>query len=541
MYYHTDFFQLQPLPANQYIGSYDYRLVLLSYLVAVFASYIALDLTGRLRDKNNTKATTILWLVGGSIAMGAGIWSMHFIGMLSFSIPGLTLQYDMFWTILSLIVAIVASAFALYLLKRSIINVIHLAAGGIILGLAIASMHYTGMAAMLITLNIRYLPSIFLLSILIAIVASEAAIVLALKSNTVILRLRNRVKIASAIIMGLAICGMHYTGMAASIFIPLCNAVPKYAEAFDQTILAMTIAAVTFIILTVAFVVSSYKEAMNQQQFEKARQLGMAEISASVLHNVGNVLNSVNVSAEAIAEKNSTSQLTGLKKICNLLNEHQHDLGEFVTRDPRGVKTLDFLNRLASYWHEEQQWMQNEVDSLIKNIQLIKATISTQQNLSKTMGMEQIVSIDELLDEALLISSLDSKKEITIEKHYEKTNAILIDKVKFLQILVNLMCNAKDSLIESTNQHKYLVIKVSVIKDNKILIEISENGIGILPENINKIFNYGFTTKQSGHGFGLHTSALAINELGGEIHVKSEGLGKGATFSLYIPYKRPRK
>lgn len=535
------FFQSQSLPLNYYIGNYDYRLVLLSYVVAVFASYIALDLTGRLRDVNNTKASIILWLVGGSIAMGAGIWSMHFIGMLSFTIPGITLQYDIFWTTLSLIVAIIASAFALYLLKRNVINVIHLAAGGIILGLGIASMHYTGMAAMLITLDIRYLPSIFLLSILVAIVASEAAIVLALKSNTVILRLRNRIKIASAIIMGLAICGMHYTGMAASIFTPLCNVAPKFSESFDPTILAMTIAAVTFIILTVAFVASSYKEAINQQQFEKARQLGMAEISASVLHSVGNVLNSVNVSVETIAEKNSTSQLTGLKKLSTLLKEHKDDLGEFVTRDPRGLKALDFLDKLASYWEEEQQWIHKEIGTLIKNIQLIKDTISTQQSLSKTMEMIQIVSIDELLDEALLITGLNMKKEISIEKHYEKVDAVLMDKVKFLQILVNLLANAKESLMESTNQNKHLIVKLSVIKGNTILIEISENGIGILPENINKIFNYGFTTKQSGHGFGLHTSAITANQLGGEILVKSEGFEKGATFSLYIPYNRPRK
>lgn len=122
-----------------------------------------------LNNRNNTKTSSLLWLIGGSIVMGAGIWSMHFIGMLSFTIPGLTLQYDFFWTIVSLLVAIVASSFALSLLKKSIFNIIHLVAGGVILGLPIASMHYTGMAAMLITLNIRYLPGLFLLSIFIAI------------------------------------------------------------------------------------------------------------------------------------------------------------------------------------------------------------------------------------------------------------------------------------------------------------------------------------------------------------------------------------
>ena len=222
-------------------------------MVAVFASYIALDLTGRLRDRNNTQMSSLLWLIGGAVAMGAGIWSMHFIGMLSFKIPGIVLQYDLLWTSLSLVVAILASGFALFLLKASLINIIHLVTGGIILGLAIASMHYTGMAAMLITLNIRYLPGLFLLSILVAVVASEAAIWMALKSNTVILRLRSRIKFASAIIMGLAICGMHYTGMAASIFTACATPVFNDGQGLDPTILSMAIAAITFVILVSLF------------------------------------------------------------------------------------------------------------------------------------------------------------------------------------------------------------------------------------------------------------------------------------------------
>lgn len=532
-----DFFQTQAIPADQYIGHYDLRLVLLSYMVAVCASYIALDLTGRLRDHNNTPASTLLWLIGGSVAMGAGIWSMHFIGMLSFTIPGLVLQYDFFWTLLSLIVAIIASGFALFLLKQSIINVIHLAAGGIILGLAIASMHYTGMAGMLITLNIRYLPSLFLLSIFVAIVASEAAILLALKSSSVILRLRNRIKIASAIIMGVAICGMHYTGMAASIFTPLCNGVVNNAAALDPTILSMAIATVTFIILGVAFFASSYKEALNQEQFEKARQLGMAEISASVLHNVGNVLNSVNVSAETISEKNSSSKLIALNKLCSLLNEHKENLGEFITQDPRGVKTLEFLNKLSDYWKEEQQSIQDETKILLKNIIIIKDIISTQQNLSKMTEIEQNISLHELLDEALLITGFELKKDIAVEKNYGNIGTIKVDKIKLLQIVVNLLRNAKDALIASSNQNKHLKVKTSLV-NNKVLIEISDNGIGISPANLNKIFNYGFTTKKSGHGFGLHACALAMNELGGEIQVSSEGLEKGATFSLFLPCRQ---
>lgn len=532
-----EFFHVFPLPAKILTGNYDFRLVLLSYLVAVFASYIALDFTGRLRDLDNTRLSSLLWLVSGSLAMGCGIWSMHFIGMLSFTIPGLTLKYDIFWTAISLMVAIVASAFALFLLKRTLINVVHLLAGGVILGLAIASMHYTGMEAMLITLNIRYLPGLFFLSILVAIAASEAAIWMALKSNTVVLRYRTRMKIVSSLIMGFAIWGMHYTGMAASVFSPLCPIVTDVSGALDPTLLAIIIAAVTFIILCVAFLASVYKESINQDQFEKARQLGMAEISASVLHNVGNVLNSINISAETIKEKNLNSQLVSLPKLSALLSEHEADLADFFTKDPRGLKTVYFLNKLADYWKVENQLVREEIASLLGNIQVIKNIINTQQDLSKNLGTEQSISIHELLDEALLIAGFEARGDIDVQRDYHKIGPIKIDKVKFMQVLVNLLRNAKDALYESKNPIKRLKLTTDSINNHKVQIQITDNGIGIPPENLTKIFSYGFTTKKSGHGFGLHTSALSVNELGGEMHVSSEGHNKGTTFTLILPYK----
>lgn len=219
------FFQLGPIPANQLLGTYSVGLVILSYLVATFASYIALDITSRLRDVSITKSSMLMWLFGGAFAMGAGIWSMHFIGMLAFSIPNTPMSYALSWTALSMVVAILASGFALYLLKEQVIKVVTLVLGGIILGFAIASMHYLGMEGMRGHMNIHYLPSLFLLSIVIAILASEAAIYLALKSSQVVARMRVRLKVISAFIMGGAIVGMHYTGMAAAIFTPYPNQV----------------------------------------------------------------------------------------------------------------------------------------------------------------------------------------------------------------------------------------------------------------------------------------------------------------------------
>lgn len=539
---YTEFFQLGALPANALKGVYDTRLVLLSFLVAMVASYIALDLTGRLRDHNNSTKDSWLWLLGGSVAMGSGIWSMHFIGMLSFTIPGLALNYDLFWTVLSLIVAILASFFALYLLKQSIINMAHLIGGGIILGLAIASMHYTGMTAMLISLNISYLPGLFLISILVAMLASEAAIWFALKSNAVILKLRGRIKTLSAITMGGAICGMHYTGMAASIFKPLCdaNGVPllSEADALNPAVLSIIIAAVTLVLLGIAFFASNYKESQNLLQFEKARELGMAEISASVLHNVGNVLNSINVSMDTLVTSRKDSPIKDISKLAALLSDHKDDLAHFLTQDPRGIHVLGYIEELAKCCEKERRSEAKEMDEIVNNITLINHIISTQQDVIKVDGFEQIIVLNELIDETLLLSGVYQKNTITVVTEYADMSALIIDKIKLFQALDNLISNAKDSLLESKVPEKILKVRTALINKDKIEIEISDNGLGIPKSDLDQIFVFGFTTKKTGHGFGLHSSALSIHDLGGEIKAKSEGLGHGASFTIYLPYRK---
>lgn len=528
------FFQLGPIPANQLIGTYDPKLIVLSYLVAVLASYIALDFTGRLRDTSNTSTSSLFWLVGGSIAMGAGIWSMHFIGMLSFSMPNMVMHYEPFWTSVSLMVAIFISGFALSLLKIKSINVVVLAVGGVILGLGIAAMHYTGMEAMKDDMGIHYQPGLFLLSIIIAIVASEVALYLALKSNQAIQRVRVRLKMISAIVMGVAICGMHYTGMFAAVFTPIiCTAT---AASIDPTVLSISIATVTFIILGIAFFASTYKESLNQQQIESARQLGMAEVSASVLHNVGNVLNSVAVSIDLISEKNAASKLSGLENLRQMINEHKDDLTDFIEKDSRGSKIPQFLNALADYWEVEKKLISSETASLVKNIQHIKDIISTQQSLNKISEMEQVILIDEVINESLLIIGLDnSQQNITIERKYAKIKPFMIDKVKLLQILVNVLRNAKEAVNASPKVTKEIIIKTVYLDKNRIVIHIIDNGVGVLAKDLKKVFIYGFTTKPNGHGFGLHSSALAVNGMGGQMHVHSDGPEMGATFTIELP------
>ena len=357
---------------------------------------------------------------------------------------------------------------------------------------------------MSINMNIHYEPGLFLVSIIIAVIASEAALWMAIKSTQVVATMRTRLKIVSAFIMGAAIAGMHYTGMAAAVFTPKANMIESMTGGLNPEIMAISIAGVTFIILGIAFVVSTYNESLNQQLLLTARQAGMAEVAASVLHNVGNVLNSVNASSTVICEKINNSKLASLENLSALLNEHKNDLDKFLKEDARGAEIVDYIQLLSSYWIDERKILISELNSMTKNIQHIRSIIATQQDLSRVSEFEQVISIENVIEESILISGIDNEQKVpvNIEKNYEHIKPVLIDKVKLLQILVNLMRNAKESVNASANNKKLIKLQ---IKSNAshFYISISDNGIGIANENLIRIFGYGFTTKKQGHGFGL--------------------------------------
>ena len=538
----ANFFQFGDIPPNHLIGSYDYRLVILSFIMASFASYVALDIAGHIRNIHNTFFKTISWLIGGAFAMGIGIWSMHFIGMLAFSIPHMKMHYNSLWTGTSMVIAILASGFAFFILKEKVIHISRYILGGIILGLAIASMHYTGMEAMKIDMSLRYIPSLFLLSILVAIIASEAALWLAIKSNQVELNRRFHLKMISALFMGTAICGMHYIGMFSTVFTAHHDMPAIHQQVIDPEILSVIIAGLVFIILGIAIAVSSYQQSLNQQALELAHRGGMAEIAKTILHNIGNVLNSINVSVDLLHQQVNRSKLAGLVKIRELLQENKENLTEFLVNDPKGSLIPEYISTLANSWEKEHAEFLNEFKSLQLNVRHVRDILATQENLSRLPSFEQIASAEAIVEEALQIVNFKTQQdEIRVKKSYEKLKPILIDKVKLLQILVNLLTNAKEALIHSQSSHKLLDINIKFHEQGKdrLVIEFLDNGIGISPENLALIFSQGFTTKPTGHGFGLHSSILAAREMGGEIKASSPGLGAGALFRVELPYKLP--
>jgi signal transduction histidine kinase len=227
-----------------------------------------------------------------------------------------------------------------------------------------------------------------------------------------------------------------------------------------------------------------------------------------------------------------------LNKLAALLKENKPNIGEFVTKDPRGIHIVDFIDELAFCLQKEQESLRNELQDSQKNVGLIKDIIATQHDVVKVKWIDQVVSINDLLDEVLLLSGINQEQSIEVNKNYGDIDSILTEKVKLIQILSNLINNARDALLDSGNTRKQLNISTKIVSKSKIAIEISDNGIGISPSNLNKIFIFGYTTKKSGHGFGLHATAIAINELGGEIEAHSEGGDKGAIFTIYLPYKQ---
>jgi signal transduction histidine kinase len=262
---------------------------------------------------------------------------------------------------------------------------------------------------------------------------------------------------------------------------------------------------------------------------------GMAEVATGILHNVGNTLNSVSVSATLLEEAVGNLPVTRLSKTVDLLQRHQDDLGAFM-QSSQGKKLPLFLATLGLSLEEERQSMQREIYTLLKNIDHIKHVVGMQQGHAKAVGVVERVRPEELVDDALKLHESDFAREgILLKKDLEKVGTLSLDRHRVLQILVNLISNARQATLDSPELDKVVTVRIRARNESGLLIEVEDNGVGIEPHNAARIFQQGFTTKLHGHGFGLHNSILVAKELGGSLSYRSEGPGKGACFSLVIP------
>ena len=660
-------------------ATYNHWLVFLSIAVAIVVSYTALTLAGRVAETERSGGWA--WLLGGAAAMGIGIWSMHFIGMLAFSVP-IPLRYNILTTLASLIIAMLTSALALAIAGRRNLGLGRLTAGSLAMGAGICAMHYTGMAAIQVMPTIRYDTRLVGASIAIAITASFAALWLAFRLRSGHSKLILLARSGAAVVMGLAIAGMHYTAMAASMLAP--GSICSGGAAFDNNWLALTIGLIALALLALTLITAVYDTHLESrtrrdalrlaelnvhlqhgknllalatqaagivcweydaksrstlwiendleslktsgvdlrgppdallamihpddataalatlratiaegrhvcalrlrlmipvgqmmhfqvharltcdergelaqvlgvvwdvteqvQQEERrlelqmqlrdvSRYAGMAEVATGVLHNVGNVLNSLGVSATLVLATLRDSRVANVQRVAQLLIDQGDQLGAFLINDPRGREVRSYLSQLGERLCTENRALRADMQAIAGHVEHIGKIVTAQQSYARRGGITEEVDLTDLVDNAIALNFTGST-DVIVSRDYQLGPQLVLDRHKLIQILGNLLSNARHALRDQTQGQRLLTVRIRAATSGCLAIDIEDSGTGIDAGALQRLFEFGFTTKKDGHGFGLHTSANLAKELGGELSGYSEGWGHGARFTLRIP------
>ncbi|MGH8298806.1 MAG: MHYT domain-containing protein [Steroidobacteraceae bacterium] len=662
-------------------ATYNPWLVALSVVVAILVSYTALRLAGRVGGAERRAAR--LWLLGGAVSMGVGIWSMHFIGMLAFSVP-IQLRYNVLTTLASLIIAIFTSGFALSISSHRDLSLPRLATGSILMGAGICAMHYTGMAAIQIMPVIRYNPLLVAASIAIAVTASFVALWLFFRLRSGQSTLMRLARGGAAVVMGFAIAGMHYTAMAAAMLAPgsYCYGGAAVANSWLAVMIgmiAMGVLAITLIttvydahlesrarrdavrlaelnaslqhgksLLTLAteaagiacweydlahrriiwteneipsikaagldprehtdtLLASFYPEdlaalrgavraavrerretcalrvrvsapdgatihlqthgrlsrddrgrlrrllgvswdvtpqvrheerrhELQLQLQEASRHAGMAEVATGVLHSVGNVLNSLGVSAVMLQSRLRESRAGNIERVAKLIGGQGSRLGEFFEHDPRGRELPGYLRQLGEHLVAENRELCDEAQAVVTHVEHIGKIVAAQQTYARRGGSLEQLDLAELIEHALVMH-FSTSTEVAVRRDYRAVGRALVDRHKLLQILGNLLSNARHALRERTQAQgpRELIVRLRSMSPGFFTIDVEDTGTGISEESMRRLFEFGFTTKKEGHGFGLHASAILAKEMGGELTARSEGENRGACFTVRLP------
>jgi len=660
-------------------ATYDFWLVALSVVVAVVVAYTALKLAGRVAEAERSAGRP--WLLGGAVAMGIGIWSMHFIGMLAYSVP-IQLRYNVPATLASLLIAILTSGFALAIASRRDLSLSRLSVGSVVMGAGICAMHYTGMAAIQIMPGITYDPWLVAASIAIAITASFAALWLAFRLRSGHSWLIHLARGVAAVVMGLAITGMHYTAMAATMLAP--NSICSGGAAIDNGWLAFTIGLTALALLAITLITAVYdahldsrtrqdtmrlaelnadlthgknmltlatqaagivcweydvsarrmlwteneieslraagidprghpdalmamihpddvvsaqsgieaavadgREAyaarlrlstaagasihlqvharlfcderrqltrllgvtwdvsgevrqeesrvgLQMQLRDVSRQAGMAEVATGVLHSVGNVLNSLGVSVALVQSGLRESRVGNVQRVARLLTEQGYGIGDFLSGDPRGREIPGYLTQLGELLSDENAKLYSRAQAIVTHVEHIAKIVAAQQSYARRGGVTERVDIAELVDHAIALN-FTAGADVVINRQYAPVLPLTLDRHKLIQILTNFLSNARHALLDQSMGQRELTVRILAPAAGRLTIDIEDSGPGIDSATLSRLFEFGFTTKKEGHGFGLHASAILAKELGGEVTGKSDGPGRGACFTLYLP------
>jgi len=499
------------------IGRYDPTLVLVSVLVAIFASYTALSVAGRVKQAHGPASWA--WTAGGALAMGSGIWAMHFIGMLAFSLP-IPLGYDVPLTLLSLLLPVLVSGMALWQLRAPVLNPRHLASSALLMGVGIAAMHYTGMAAMRMSPAIHYDPLLFALSVLIAVGSAAGALWIAF-------RLRQGAagawvaQSAAAVVMGFAIAGMHYTGMAAAAF-PEGSVCRAATGLISQQNLALIVTAVIVGLLIVALLFSVLDARLQARAASLDASLAVAEErKALYLHEV-----------EARVEAERINQLKD-----EFLSTVSHEL-----RTPLNA-ILGWSQLLAQKEQVSEEMLRKGLDTIERNARVQVQLIDDLLDMSRILSGKVRLDLQPVAPAEFVSAVVDSlrptamAKRIRLEAELDAdAGPVLADTGRMQQVLWNLVSNA----IKFTPAGG--LVEVALWReDEHMAIRVRDNGAGIGPDFLPHVFDRfrqadtSTTRQHGGLGLGLSIVRQLVELHGGTVAVASAGEGQGATFTVHLP------
>jgi signal transduction histidine kinase len=268
---------------------------------------------------------------------------------------------------------------------------------------------------------------------------------------------------------------------------------------------------------------------------ETARKVGMAEVASNVLHNVGNTLTSVVMETQLMKEEMESSRTPRLSQVSGLLRENRARLADFLTQDAFGQQLPDYLEALSEALATEQAMMKQGLASLDKHVEHIRAIVQAQQSYATTTLLEEECDLRALVEDALRIHLATLPQDIVrVSKELAALPPLRVDKHKVLQIVVNLLSNARQAMESLTQEERRLVVRLG-IEGGRVHIQVVDNGEGLSPEVRERLFTHGFTTRKDGHGFGLHSSALAARQLGGQLLLESKGPRLGTMATLLLP------
>jgi signal transduction histidine kinase len=274
---------------------------------------------------------------------------------------------------------------------------------------------------------------------------------------------------------------------------------------------------------------------LNRELIRQARLVGRAEIATNVLHNVGNALNRVNLLAEEVTAGVSQSRIPMLARAVALLEENREHLASAFPDSDQGEKLLAYLTEVASHLQEEHGRMTHQFQELVGGLDHLKVAVSTQQGYAQRTVFTEVVSIQQAVDEAIRFVFLLGGADIQVETEVADIPPLVLDRHRLMEIIVNLLGNARDAVRDSGIPRKRIHLAVRKGEEGRLVIEVTDNGTGIAANKTDRIFQHGYTTKPDGHGFGLHASAIAAEEMSGTLSCRSDGLGRGAVFTLEIP------